>query len=121
MNLADYSRYLCEVTLGSTSKEDTIFKTDKAYEKYFSLVEETGLQIVNPTHLTAHYHYSIFKYEILNKKTEAIKYLKNLHQKVIDGLDTAYKLFVDSYPLLDLFTDTLTEWVINTNYLKHND
>jgi hypothetical protein len=116
LNLADYSRYLCEVTLSERVREDMAKETESAYQKYFAHVQEAGLYIVNPAYLTGVYHYAIFLFEILNKKIDAILYLKKRHQEIIDNLDNAFKLYVDSYPLLDILTDTLTNWVIATNY-----
>ena len=115
-NLADYKRYLCEVTLDPTMKEELIEETEQCYLKYFQMLEEANVCNVSPASISGHYHYAIFMFEIQNKKTHAIKYLKDQRFEYISRLDTMFKNFIESYELLDIITTTLTNWVILTNY-----
>lgn len=115
LNLADFTRYLCEVTYFPSHREEHIKETEIAYKKYFILADEINLNVVNPSSLTAIYHYALFQHEILNRKEQAIKYLKEKKDIIVDSLDVSYKLFVDSYPLMDLISDTLTHWTIIEN------
>jgi hypothetical protein len=119
LSIADYSRYLCEVV--PDEKRDNIVKqTEDFYKNFFDIADRTGLHIVNPCFLTGYYHFCIFIFEILEKKGEAIHLLKSKHQEIIDNLDTAYTIYVDSYSILELITETLTVWIVSTNYKNIN-
>ena len=116
LNLADYNRYLSEVTLISSIKETLIVETESSYEKFFTLTKQIGsISKVNPCCIIGHYHYSIFKYEILDKRDDAIHYLKNIVETIVDNLDDAYKYYVDVYSLWENIMETLTSWVIISN------
>ena len=115
-NLADYRRYLCEVTLNPLLKKQYIKETEETYLEYFKMMKENNVCLVSPASITGHYHYSIFLFEVKDTKTEAIKYLKDQRLEYISMLDTMFKNFIESYELIDLITTTLTNWVIATNY-----
>ena len=115
-NLADYRRYLCEVTLDPLLKEAYIKETENTYLDYFKMLDENNVCNVSPASITGHYHYSIFLFEVKNTKTEAIEYLKNQRFEYIARLDTMFKNFIESYELIDIITTTLTNWVILTNF-----
>ena len=115
-NLADYRRYLCEVTLDPLLKEAYIKETENTYLDYFKMLDENNVCNVSPASITGHYHYSIFLFEVKNTKTEAIQYLKNQRFEYIARLDTMFKNFIESYELIDIITTTLTNWVILTNF-----
>ena len=115
-NLADYRRYLCEVTLDPLLKEAYIKETENTYLEYFKMLDENNVCNVSPASITGHYHYSIFLFEVKNTKTEAIQYLKNQRFEYIARLDTMFKNFIESYELIDIITTTLTNWVILTNF-----
>ena len=115
-NLADYRRYLCEVTLDPLLKEAYIKETENTYLEYFKMLDENNVCNVSPASITGHYHYSIFLFEVKNTKTEAIEYLKNQRFEYIARLDTMFKNFIESYELIDIITTTLTNWVILTNF-----
>lgn len=121
LNLADYSRYLCEFTIEEQHKPELIKETENYYVKFISAITEVGMSLVNPCSLTGYYHFGIFMFEIQDKKVEAIRYMKTKHQEIVSNLDYSYKYFIDSYQLIDLITDTLTIWVINTNYGNINN
>jgi hypothetical protein len=118
LNLADYCRYLCEISLNQASLEESIVDTEAAYQKFFSLAEDSNLHSVSPTNLTAMYHYAIFQYEILEKKNFAIDYLKEKHEIIVENLDVSYKLYVQSFYLMDLIQNTLTQWIVQQNLEK---
>ena len=71
---------------------------------------------MSPAYLAGNYHYSIFLFEVKEDKVGAIRYLKNERFKAIDLLDTVFKNFTESYELISTITETLTNWVILTNY-----
>jgi hypothetical protein len=70
--------------------------------------------------VTAHYNYALFQYEILNKKEAAIQYLKEKHHIIVDNLDVAYRLYVDTYPLMELMFDTIQSWLLIQNLAKEH-
>lgn len=121
LSLADYLRYLCEVTLSDDTRIEVIKETDMQYQKFFKIIDDINLQVVNPASITGYYHYAIFVFEVMDKKFEAIDLLKQRHQMIINNLDDAYKYYIDSFPILDLLTETLTSWIINSNYSALNN
>jgi hypothetical protein len=118
LNLADYSRYLCEISLNQNTLEESIADTETAYQKFFSLAEESNLHNVSPSNLTAMYHYAIFQYEIMDRKNFAIDYLKEKHEIIVENLDVSYKLYVQSFYLMELIQNTLTQWITQQNLDK---
>lgn len=116
LNLSDYKRYLCEVTLDPVMKEEMMNQTEECYKRYFQMMEEINVCPVSPAVITGHYHYSIFLFEVREKKNEAIRYLKNKRFDFLSKLDTMFKNFLESYDLLQTINTTLTNWVILTNY-----
>ena len=100
-NLADYRRYLCEVTLDPLLKEAYIKETENTYLEYFKMLDENNVCNVSPASITGHYHYSIFLFEVKNTKTEAIQYLKNQRFEYIARLDTMFKNFIESYEIIN--------------------
>ena len=119
LNLADYQRYLCEVASTEETKNESIIECENSYNKLFTLFDAQFIAKVNPCRVTACYHYSIFLYEICNKKNEAIEKLKQYHQEIIENLDTAYKIYLETYDLLTIITDNLTCWIINRNSIAN--
>ena len=121
LNYADYSRYLCEVTLNKNKKESLMEETDKAYKDYFDLCEKANVCLVSTPYMAGHYHYSLFQFEVKGDQEGAIKYLNLQKSKFIDLLDTVFKNFTDSYEILNLITDTLTNWILLANSGNDND
>jgi hypothetical protein len=103
------------------TREIVAKQTEQYYKEFFEEANASNLHVVNPSHLTGYYHYCIFVFEILGRKDEAIQLLKNKHQEIVDNLDTAYSIYVDSYSILELITETLTVWIISTNYKNINN
>jgi hypothetical protein len=121
LNYADYSRYLCEVTLNKNKKEQLMEETDKAYNDYFDLCEKAHVCLVSTPYMAGHYHYSLFKFEVQEDQEGAIKYLNLQKSRFIDLLDTVFKNFTDSYEILNLITDTLTNWILLANSGNDNE
>jgi hypothetical protein len=111
-------RYLCEISITEQDKKELIEETEEAFLKHFRLLEDCYAGIVNPANITAHFHYAIFVYEILEEKIRAIKMLRIKHQDIINNLDFIYKNYKSDYYILDRITDTLTLWILNSNYLE---
>ena len=121
LNYADYNRYLCEVTLNNPKKEALKEETDKAYQDFFKMCEEANVCLVSTPFMAGHYHYSLFMFEVKEDQNGAIKYLNLQKSKFIDLLDTVFKNFTDSYDILNLITDTLTNWILLANSGNEND
>ena len=118
LNLADYQRYLCEISVVKESKQEIIIECEKTYLKLIQMFEDQFISKVNPCRVTTLYHYTIFLYEICNRKNDAIDKLKQYHQEIIENLDTAFKVYLETYDLLNIITDNLTNWIINRNSLS---
>ena len=71
--------------------------------------------------MAGHYHYSLFKFEVQEDQEGAIKYLNLQKSRFIDLLDTVFKNFTDSYEILNLITDTLTNWILLANSGNDNE
>ena len=108
---------MCEITIDQQEKSKIIAEVEEAYAKLFRLLEDCYVNLVNPANITAHFHYAIFVYEILDEKVRAIKLLRKKHQDIIDNLDAINKNFKNDYYILERIVDTITLWVINSNYL----
>jgi hypothetical protein len=121
LSLADYGRYLCEIVTDDAEKRKAYKETEEFYKNFFDIASQSNMHVVNPSSLTGYFHYCIFVFEILGRKDEAIQMLKEKHQQIIDNLDTAYNVYIDSYSILELITETLTVWIISTNYQNINN
>ena len=81
-------------------------------------MEDCYVGIVNPANLTAQFHQAIFIYEILDDKIRAIKMLRKVHQDIVNNLDFINKSYKSDYYIFDRITDTITLWVLNSDYLE---
>ena len=95
-------------------------ETDEYYNKAIKLLEEVKSKVVDPSYLTCHYHYSIFLFDLANRKEEAILKMQTKQQAVVDNLDVAYKHHIESYEIIDLIRESMTNWIISTNYQNVN-
>ena len=118
LNYADYKRYLCECTLDDKKLDLFIQETDIAYNDFITLCDKANVCLVSTSYMTGLYHYAIFQFEIKNDWEGAIKYLNIQKSRFIDLLDTLFKNFTDSYEILNLINDTLTNWILLTNAQK---
>jgi hypothetical protein len=89
-----------------------ILETEGYYQAFFRLASSYDLLIINPAYLTGIYHYAIFIYELKMQTQKAIDYLKQNRKLIYEKLDEVYKSYVDSYPLIDMISDTLANWVM---------
>ena len=121
LNYADYSRYLCEITLNDQKKEILKAETEKAYLDYFDMCDKANVCLVSTPYMAGQYHYSLFQFEVKEDKEGAIKYLNLQKSRFIDLLDTVFKNFTDSYDILNLITDTLTNWILLANSGNNNN
>jgi len=121
LNYADYNRYLCEITIDKTKKNELMEETDKAYKDYFDMCDKANVCLVSTPYMTGHYHYSLFQFEVKEDQNGAIKYLNLQKSRFIDLLDTVFKNFTDSYDILNLITDTLNSWILLANSGNDNE
>jgi len=142
-NICDYLRYLSEITISDREKKEIITELEEAYKKHFRLLEDCGIgaicgegciciiggicgiggvlgkKVINPANLTAKFHYAIFVYEILEDKIRAIKILRRVHEAIVKNLDEINsKGYKSDYYIFERITDTITLWVLNSNYLE---
>ena len=89
------------------------------------MCDKANVCLVSTPYMTGQYHYSLFQFEVKDDKAGAIKYLNLQKSRFIDLLDTVFKNFTDSYDILNLITDTLTNWILlessNNNEYEDND
>merc|ERR1719313_2249742 len=111
----DYNRYGAEITEGCPDKRET-FKA-RALAAYTAAQEESkGLPSTNPIRLGLALNFSVFHYEICDKKTDASNLAKEAFDTAIDHLDTLgddeYK---DSTLIMQLLKDNLTLWTTDAD------
>merc|ERR1712216_694608 len=106
----DYNRYGAEITENQPAKKDEYKDAAKnAYE--FAQTTAKELPSTNPIRLGLALNFSVFHYEICDKKQEASQLPKEAFDTAIDHLDTLgddeYK---DSTLIMQLLKDNLTLW-----------
>ena len=97
-----------------------IIETEAYYKEFFRLASSYDIKIINPAYLTAVYHHAIFLYEIKMQTHKAIEYLKQNRKLIYERLDEVYKSYMDSYPLIDMISDTLAKWIIYQRDFDHS-
>merc|ERR1712159_455763 len=104
----DYNRYGAEISSGAKREE---FK-EKALKAYTAANETaSGLKATNPIRLGLTLNFSVFYYEICDKKEEASQLAKNAFEDAIDHLDTlSEEEYKDSTLIMQLLKDNLTLW-----------
>merc|ERR1711988_85425 len=104
----DYNRYGAEITEGA-EKEKYKDAANLAYNQAFETAK--GLPSTNPIRLGLALNFSVFHYEICEKKAEASELAKEAFDTAIDHLDSLgddeYK---DSTLIMQLLKDNLTLW-----------
>ncbi|KAH0786989.1 14-3-3 protein [Histomonas meleagridis] len=106
---ADYYRYSVEFKSEADRKEKAQ-KAKECYEKALDIAKEE-LKKSDPTFLGLALNYSVFLYEILGKKQEAIDYADTTFKEAVDILDI---LDEDEYSeatlILQLLKDNVSLW-----------
>lgn len=93
-----------------------ILETKNRYQLVLEELRLLNINSVSPCYVTTNYHYSIFTYEILMNKIEAIELLKETYDNIIYNLDSVYKNYLDTYHLLDKIMKTLLNWGMKIDY-----
>merc|ERR1712159_621709 len=104
----DYNRYGAEISSGAKREE---FK-EKALKAYTAANETaSGLKATNPIRLGLTLNFSVFYYEICDKKEDASQLAKKAFEDAIDHLDTlSEEEYKDSTLIMQLLKDNLTLW-----------
>ncbi|KAH0789453.1 14-3-3 protein [Histomonas meleagridis] len=104
----DYYRYSVEFKEGGC--EENSKKAKECYEKALDIAKEQ-LMKANPAYLGLALNYSVFLYEIIGKKQEAIDLADNAFKEAVDLLD---ELDEDEYSeatlILQLLKDNVALW-----------
>jgi 14-3-3 protein epsilon len=107
----DYHRYLAEFTSGDEKGK----AADEALTAYKAASElalgDDGLPTTHPIRLGMALNFSVFYYEILNKKDEAVKLAKSAFDEAVSELDSlSEESYKDSTLIMQLLRDNLTLW-----------
>lgn len=117
---ADMYRYLCE-SGDIKNKADNIEKATESYNQAINLCLENFTKN-HPTSLRIHLNYSVFLFEILNKKEEALSLLEVIFSDCMKETQEQKKLTEgqqsESRMLLQLIRDNLTIWQKEDSELK---
>lgn len=110
----DYYRYLAEVA-SADSKDDVVEKANKAYERAYDISLQ-HLETTNPIRLGLALNYSVFHYEIRQKRNEACEMAKKAFDTAIAELDKlSENSYKDSTLIMQLLRDNLTLWTSDQN------
>lgn len=104
----DYNRYGAEITAGG-KRDEYKDKALAAYEAANQIAAD--LPATNPIRLGLTLNFSVFYYEICDKKDEASALAKKAFDDAIDHLDTlSEEAYKDSTLIIQLLKDNLTLW-----------
>merc|ERR1712070_481427 len=107
----DYNRYGAEITSGE-AREKYKNAALKAYDE--AQKKADSLPSTNPIRLGLALNFSVFYYEICEKKVEACDLAKTAFDTAIDHLDTlSEEAYKDSTLIMQLLKDNLTLWTEN--------
>ena len=105
----DYYRYLCEITEGE-EQETKIAVTKSCYENALRDAGE-DFKLSDPLYLGIILNFSIFQYEILGLKDEAIERAETAFNEAVRYLDELNdEEYQEAVILLQLFKDDLALW-----------
>lgn len=105
----DYFRYIAEFSSGN-EKSDASEKSRSSYQEAYVLAER-DLEATHPIRLGLALNYSVFYYEILQKREKACEMAKQAFDDAISGLDNVSDDFYkDSTLIMQLLRDNLTLW-----------
>lgn len=105
----DYERYRCEFT-HDTEFEEACNEAEAAYSEAYKIAEK-HINIANSTRLGLALNFSVFYYEIKNKKEEACEIAKNAFEEAIKILDDLEKTKArDTILIIQLLKENLILW-----------
>jgi 14-3-3 protein epsilon len=110
----DYYRYRSEFTSGDEF-EKAAGQAEKSYKEAYEVAEK-DLPISNSTRLGLCLNFSVFYYEIKNKKEEACNIAKNAFDEAMKVLDELEKVKAkDTLLIIQLLKENLILWTNDTN------
>lgn len=105
---ADYFRYIAEFSEGD-ARTNAANSADAAYSAAQEAAQ--GLPTTHPIRLGLVLNYSVFKYEVMDKKNDACDMAKDAFEKAIGDLDNvSEESYKDSTLIMQLLRDNLTLW-----------
>lgn len=105
----DYYRYIAEFAR-SSEKEEAAEKSRNSYQEAY-VIADKDLEATHPIRLGLALNYSVFYYEILQKREKACEMAKQAFDDAISGLDNVSDDFYkDSTLIMQLLRDNLTLW-----------
>lgn len=117
----DYNRYLAEFTTDPPSKEQVIKKAEDAYKKALKISEE-NLKTTNPIRLGVALNYSVFLFEIRDKKEDACAVAKKAYESAVAELDSLNDdQYKDSTLIMQLLLDNLKLWTAESENESENE
>lgn len=106
---ADYYRYIAEFSEGD-EKSKASNNAKLAYDESYQMVNKE-LAVTHPVRLGLALSWSVFQYEVLGNKDEAIKLAHHTFDEAIAELDNVSEdSYKDSTLILQLLRDNLTQW-----------
>jgi 14-3-3 protein epsilon len=105
----DYYRYIAEFA-SANEKSEASEKSRQSYQDAY-VIAEKDLEATHPIRLGLALNYSVFYYEILQKREKACEMAKQAFDDAISGLDNVSDDFYkDSTLIMQLLRDNLTLW-----------
>lgn len=109
----DYYRYIAEFATGN-EKSEASEKSRNSYQEAY-VIADKDLEATHPIRLGLALNYSVFYYEILQKREKACEMAKQAFDDAISGLDNVSDDFYkDSTLIMQLLRDNLTLWTSDT-------
>ncbi|KAH0788695.1 14-3-3 protein [Histomonas meleagridis] len=105
----DYYRYICETLTG----EEQVKVAQKAKEAYDSALEIAmdHFAIYDPHRLSTVLNYSIFLFEVMNQKEEAIDFAKNAYHQALSLIDeNTDDNYSDATMILQMMNENINKW-----------
>ena len=114
----DYYRYLAEVLSSADEKKQAISNAEKSYQDAAETVDERDpetdelvLKVTSPIRLGLALNFSVFFYEILDKREEACKMAKDAFDAAINELgELDQSDYKDATLIMQLLRDNMTLW-----------
>ena len=107
---ADYLRYVCEFMEDGDDKAEAAEKTKECYEEAINIAKN-DIPPYKPSYLGLLLNYSVFLYEIMDNKEEAIELSKKTHAESIQLLDeNSENSYQEANMILQLLHDNTVLW-----------
>ena len=105
----DYHRYMSEYSTGNEF-DIAVNEAEKAYKEAYEIAEKE-ISITNSTRLGLALNYSVFYYEIKNKREEACNIAKDAFNEAMKVLDELEKIKAkDTLLIIQLLKENLILW-----------